>query len=109
MTKGRVARSFLGVVGAPRPLSRRTVRALNLSTEHAVIILQVVRGGPADEAGLQTGDLVIRIGDRDVATMDDVYRFLTEWPAGKPVTVTVLRLGQQLAIDVRPSEAAPDG
>lgn len=109
MTKGRVARSFLGIAGAPRPLSRRTVRALNLSTDHAVIILQVVRGGPADRAGLQTGDLVIRIGDRDVATMDDVFRFLTEWPAGKPVTVTILRLGQQLAVDVEPAEAAPDG
>ena len=93
MTQGRVTRSFLGIAGSPRPLSRRTVRALNLSTEQAVVILQVVRGGPADQAGLQTGDLLIRIGDRDVATMDDVYRFLTEWPAGKPVTVNILRLG----------------
>jgi S1-C subfamily serine protease len=106
MTQGRVTRSFLGIAGSPRPLSRRTVRALNLSIEQAVIILQVVPGGPADQAGLQAGDLLIRIGERDVATMDDVYRFLTEWPAGKPVRVTVLRLGKQLEMDVRPSEAA---
>jgi S1-C subfamily serine protease len=106
MTQGRVTRSYLGIAGAPRPLSRRTVQALNLSTEHAVVILEAVRGGPADQAGLQTGDLLIRIGDRDVATMDDIYRFLTEWPAGKPVKVAVLRLGKQLEIDVRPSEAA---
>jgi S1-C subfamily serine protease len=106
ITQGRVTRSFLGIAGAPRPLSRRTVRALNRSTEHAVVILEVVRGGPADQAGLQTGDLLIRIGDRDVATMDDVYRFLTDWPAGKPVRVTVLRLGERLEIEVRPAEAA---
>lgn len=109
MTRGRVARSFLGIAGAPRPLSRRTIRALNLSAEQAVIILQVVNGGPADQAGLQVGDLVIRIGDRDVATMDDIYRFLTEWPAGKPVNVAILRLGQQHTIEVQPSEAAPGG
>ena len=106
MTQGRVTRSFLGIAGAPRPLSRRTIRALNLSTEHAVVILEVTRGGPAYQAGLQTGDLLIRIGERDVATMDDIYRFLTEWPAGKPVKVTILRLGKQLEIDVRPAEAA---
>ena len=106
MTQGRVTRSFLGIAGAPRPLSRRTIRALNLSTEHAVVILEVTRGGPAYQAGLQTGDLLIRIGERDVATMDDIYRFLTEWPAGKPVKVTILRLGKQLEFDVRPAEAA---
>ncbi len=105
MTQGRVTRSFLGIAGSPRPLSRRTVRALNLSAEQAVVILQVVPDGPADRAGLQTGGLLIRIGERDVATMDDVYWFLTEWPAGKLVKVVVLRLGKQLEIDVRPSEA----
>jgi S1-C subfamily serine protease len=105
MTQGRVVRSFLGIAGVPRPLSRRTIRALNLSTERAVVVLEVARGGPADEAGLQTGDLLIRIGDRDVETMDDIYRFLTEWPTGRPVKVTILRLGKQLDLDIRPSEA----
>ncbi len=106
MTQGRVTRSFLGIAGVPRLLSRRTVHALNLSTEHAVVILEVARDGPADQAGLRTGDLLIRIGDRDVETMDDIYRLLTEWPAGKSVKVTILRLGQRLELDVRPSEAA---
>jgi S1-C subfamily serine protease len=106
MTQGRVTRSFLGIAGTSRPLSRRTVHALNLSTERAVVLLEVARGGPADQAGLQIGDLLIRIGDRDVATMDDIYRFLTEWPAGRPVKVTLLRLGKQLELDIRPSEAA---
>jgi S1-C subfamily serine protease len=105
MTQGRVIRSFLGIAGVSRPLSRRTVRALNLSTERAVVLLEVVRGGPADQAGLQTGDLLIRIGERDVATTDDIYGFLTEWPAGKSVSVTILRLGRQLEIEVRPAEA----
>jgi len=105
MTKGRVVRSFLGIAGVPRPLSRRTVRALNLSTEQAVVLLEVAPGGPAHQAGLQAGDLLIRMNDRDVATMDDIYRFLTEWPAGQPVKVTILRLGQQLDLAVRPSEA----
>ena len=109
MAQGRVTRSFLGIAGSPRPLGRRTVRALNLSVEQAVVVLQVVRGGPADQAGLQIGDLLIRIEDREVATMDDVYRFLTEWPAGKPVRLVLLRLGRQLEIDVRPVEAMPEG
>jgi S1-C subfamily serine protease len=104
MTRGRVVRSFLGIAGVPRPLSRRTVRTLNLPTERAVVILEVAHDGPADQAGLRTGDLLIRIGDRDVQTMDDIYRFLTEWPAGRPVKVAVLRLGQRLELEVRPSE-----
>ena len=54
------------------------------------------------------GDLLTRIGNRDVGTMDDVYRFLTEWPAGQPVKLAILRLGAQLEIEVRPAEAASD-
>jgi S1-C subfamily serine protease len=106
MTQGKVTRSFLGIAGVPRLLSRRTVRVLNLATEHAVVILEVARGGPADQAGLRTGDLLIRIGDRDVQTMDDIYRFLTEWPAGKSVKVAILRLGKRLELEVQPAEAA---
>jgi S1-C subfamily serine protease len=109
MRRGRVSRSYLGIAGVSRPLSRRTVRTLDLPMAQAVLILEVTRGGPADQAGLQSGDLLIRIGDRDVATLDDVYGFLTDWPAGKSVKVVVLRLGKRLEVDVQPAEAAPEG
>lgn len=104
MTQGKVTRGYLGIVGASRPLSRRTVRVLNLRNEHAVVILEVVEGSPAAQAGVQTGDLLLRIGDSNVASMDDVYRFLTGWPAGKPVRLAILRMGEYLDLDVRPSE-----
>ncbi len=105
---GPARKDRLGIAGASRPVSRRVAQVLNLSTEQAVIIHQVVPGGPADQAGVQAGDMLVRIGGRDVATMDDVSRFLIGWPAGRPVTATVLRLGSRLEVDLRPSEAGAD-
>jgi hypothetical protein len=54
----------------------------------------------------EDGRAVERAGSASGAVIapDDIYRFLTERPAGQPVKVIVLRLGQRLELEVRPSE-----
>jgi S1-C subfamily serine protease len=106
LVHGRVRRSSLGIAGRQRPLDRRLVRFHNLNNDHAVEVLAVDPNGPARQAGVQTGDLIVAIEGRDVASVDDLHRVLAEWPIGQPASLAVLRGRERVTIHVVPVEAA---
>jgi S1-C subfamily serine protease len=105
LTHGRVRRGHLGLAGRQRPLDRRLVRFHQLKEESAVEALSVDPQGPAGRAGLREGDLITGIEGQDVASVDDLHRFLAEWPVGQSVTLTVLRGRERLNLIVVPGEA----
>jgi S1-C subfamily serine protease len=105
LSQGRVPRGYLGITGRSRVLGRRIIRFHGLKTESAVEIVSMDASGPAFKAGLRAGDLVVAIHDRPVATVDDLHRFLAEWPIGDPVSVTVVRHKEKNAYTVIPDEA----
>jgi S1-C subfamily serine protease len=106
LTLGRVRRGYLGIAAQQRPLSRRTARFFNLTQASAVEVLSVTRGGPAAQGGMRKGDLIVSMNGTDIATVDLLQKFLADWPIGKPVNVSVLRVQERLEIGVTPSEAA---
>lgn len=70
-----------------------------------VVILQVIEGGPADAAGLQEtligqssvvrlGDIIQKIGDKEVADMNDMLEALEAYRPGETATIEYLRDGQ---------------
>ena len=67
-------------------------------------MVSVESGGPAAQAGIQRGDLVISINEQKVASIDDLHRFLTKWPIGQPVRITVIRGKEKKEFEVTPSE-----
>ena len=106
LAKGRVERGFLGVIGYRRRLDRRLVRFHKLGKEHGVEVVSLDPSGPARKAGLQTGDIIISIHGREVTSPDDLFRFLSEWPVGRRVVVTLLRRKSKLDLEVAPAAAS---
>src|SRR6267142_458511 len=104
LARGRVSRAYLGFGGQSRPLDRRLARALGLANTRAVEIISIEPATPAAGAGLQTGDLVVAIGDRPVETVDDVHRLLFAWSIGAPLTVAVVRGVDRRDVTVTPIE-----
>jgi S1-C subfamily serine protease len=102
---GRVRRGYLGIAGQGRPLDRRLARFHSLANEYAVEVVSVEPGAPAGQAGLRPGDLIVAINERMVTSVDDLHRFLAEWPIGQPATLTVVRGREKLALPVVPTEA----
>ncbi len=67
--------------------------------------LRVVRvDGPAKEAGLKDGDLVLRVGDRPVHFALDLERYMLSVPADQPVPVLVERAGRTERLELRLAE-----
>jgi S1-C subfamily serine protease len=88
---GRVRRGFLGIAGQSVPLLRRVTRFHKLSQSGGVLITSLEPGAPAALAGLREGDLIVRMDDQIVESLDDLHRLLTEARIGARATLTVLR------------------
>jgi len=103
---GRVRRRQLGIVAGVRKLPRAVVRELDLLADHVVEVIEVVDGGLAQAAGIRTGDFLIAINDRIVASVDDVHRLLATLPLTAPLEVTTVREGRKRIVEI---PAAADG
>ena len=105
LTHGRVRRGFLGIAARQRPLDRRIVRFHDLKKNYAVEVSSVESKGPAGQAGMRAGDLVVAINGSDVQSVDDLHHFLSEWPIGQPVEIDIVRGDSRQILVVVPKEA----
>lgn len=103
---GRVRRGYLGIGGRARPLDRRLVRALELPAAFAVEVMKVEPGSPSSQAGISMGDIIVAANDKAVQSVDDLHRFLSEWPIGEPARLRILRRTELRTVEVRPIEPA---
>jgi S1-C subfamily serine protease len=105
LTHGRVRRGFLGIAGRQRPLDRRIVRFHGLNKNFAVEVLSVESAGPAGIAGMRSGDLIVTINGASVQSVDDLHRFLSEWPIGQSVEIDIVRGNSRETLSLIPEEA----
>ncbi len=102
MVEGRVRRAYLGVVGVPAPLpddvAERTGQRAGLR------VIEVVDGGPAHEAGLRKGDLVLTVGRERIHDAQGIQRRLFAEVIGTNLAITVLRNGAMVDVYARPTE-----
>jgi S1-C subfamily serine protease len=104
LAHGRVRRSYLGIRARTRALDRRLGRSVGLEQESGVEVDEVEAGSPS--AGvIQTGDVLVTMDGEVVATIDEVHRRLTGWPAGKLLPLVVLRGRRRVDLAVRPTPA----
>jgi S1-C subfamily serine protease len=104
MTDGRVRRAYLGAGLAARPLPPRLARTLG--RRDCVEIVQLVPGGPAERAGLVTGDLIVALGDTPVEDVPGLQRLMVGELIDTPTTVTVGRDDRLLELPLVPVELA---
>jgi S1-C subfamily serine protease len=102
ITEGRVPRARIGVGGENVPISRRYVRHFDLPRESGVRAIQVEKGGPAQEAGLQEGDLIIGLGDENIGGVDDLHRLLVGHEAVRDTVLRVIRRTERIDLPIRP-------
>jgi S1-C subfamily serine protease len=105
---GRVRRGYLGVAGSTMELDRRIVVALGLAQQRAVRIVSVETGGPAAQAGLRAGDILLGLDGQAIESVDALYQALTPERVAQDGMAKVLRPGatQPLYLAVRPVEAS---
>ncbi|UOZ08184.1 MULTISPECIES: S1C family serine protease [unclassified Amycolatopsis] len=102
VVEGRVRRAYLGVVGVPAPLPDDV--AERTGQEAGLRVREVVSGGPAERAGLRTGDLVLTVGRARVSDAQGIQRQLFAEVIGTALPITVLRNGAMVDVYATPAE-----
>jgi S1-C subfamily serine protease len=67
-------------------------------------VAQVITGGPADRAGLRTGDLLLSAGGHPVSKSQDLQRLMFSDAIGHPLAITVMRNGALVDVIAEPTE-----
>ena len=102
MRSGRVRRAYLGIAGGTRPLPPPT--AERLGRKAGVEVHEVVSGSPAAAGKVQSGDIIVSVGDTGVSKAGDLQRLMVDTRIGSSLTLTLLRGDQLLELDVIPAE-----
>ncbi|MFE7800930.1 S1C family serine protease [Nocardia sp. NPDC057440] len=106
LSEGQVRRAYLGLVGVPAPLPANV--AERTGQPAGVRVVEVVRGGPADHAGLRRGDLVLSVARSQVRDAQGIQRQLFADAIGVSLPVTVLRNGAMVDVFAVPIELTVD-
>ncbi len=86
---GSFSRPVLGIRWAE--ITSRMAYAYRLPVESGVYVMDVTRNGPADIAGIQADDIIVRIGDYSIEENGSFYNCLFKYSPGDTVEVEVYR------------------
>ena len=111
---GEVKRAYLGVSTAD--VDSEIARELDLPADRGALVQSVVRGGPADDAGLRGGnrqtqqglaaggDLIVKVGDRDIADPSALADTIARLKPGEEVRIEYFRGDERRSAQVKLSE-----
>jgi S1-C subfamily serine protease len=105
MRDGVVRRSYIGVAGQTIPVPRRVVRFHQLPVETGVLVMSVEPKSPAEQAGLNPGDIIVEFDRVNIDGIDDLHRLLTDERAGVPIKLKILRQTESLTLSIVPEDA----
>jgi Do/DeqQ family serine protease len=105
---GRPVRGWLGVEA--QAITPQIARALELNNTRGVVVIGLVRGGPAHRAGMLPGDVIIAIEGKKISEAREALLAISGHKPGSRVKLEVLRKGQLLMLEAtaieRPARAA---
>jgi S1-C subfamily serine protease len=105
LVHGRVRRGFLGLAAQQRQLNRRLARLHDLQNTFAIEVVTINPGGPAEQAGMRKGDMIVSISGRKTETVDDIHRLLSDRTLENPLGLVLLRGKERIVLNVTPVEA----
>jgi len=96
---GRVIRPWLGISGAN--LNQALARRYDIPADSGVLVVEIDARGPAYEAGLRVGDVLVELGSQAVKEMKDVISALSKHHPREYLEVGFIRLGGKRSTSIR--------
>ena len=96
---GETRRGWLGV--QIQEITEEVAKDMDLQEEKGALVTQVVKGSPADKAGIETGDVIIKFGNKEINKMRELTTNVANTEIGKNVRVELLRLGKKKTVTVK--------
>jgi Do/DeqQ family serine protease len=110
VAKGKVSHPFLGIQmrtltdNLKQQLNEDPKRPVTIKLDRGVVVFGVARNSPAASAGMQRGDVIVKLNGQAVKTAEEVQTIVDQTTVGQPVNVDVDRDGKSVTLAVRPGE-----
>jgi S1-C subfamily serine protease len=104
---GYVRRAYIGVSGQTAPIPRRYAVLAGVDNKMGALLAQIEAEGPAAQAGLLSGDVVIKLDGVDINGVDDLIRVLDRDRIDRTLEMDILRTGRLRAVAIHPVERKP--
>ncbi|MBI1847575.1 MAG: DegQ family serine endoprotease, partial [Candidatus Rokubacteria bacterium] len=108
IASGRVVRGWLGI--AIQDLTDDLAKSFGVAERQGILVADVMKGGPAEAAGLKPGDVIVEFASAPVREVPELQRAVAGVAPGRPVSVVVVREGKRVSVTVTlgemPSEEA---
>ena len=102
--KGKVTRGWLGVY--IQRLTPEAAENLGLSGRSGALVSDVTSGGPAEKAGIRSGDVIVGFNGKEIRNEHDLPQAVASTKPGKTVDVRLLREGKEMTLAVTIAEMA---
>lgn len=103
ISKGNVSRGYMGVT--IQPVTEELAQSFGLKQVKGALVNDVIKGGPADKAGIRQGDVITALNGSEVRDPSHLQRLVAEAGVGKVVKVSVFRDGKALELSIALSSA----
>lgn len=105
ISHGQVVRGWIGV--EPQDITPELAESFGLTKKTGAIIAGVLKGGPADKAGLKPGDILISVEGKPVTDTTEMLNLIAQLTPGQKAKMTVLRKSQENVIEITVGKRPP--
>jgi Do/DeqQ family serine protease len=106
MNKGHITRPWMGV--QVQPLNEQLAAYFGLKSTTGALVSGIVSGSPAEKAGLQQGDVILKVDSQEIKSPDDLVNYVKNLKIGQKVVLLIERQGKTmylpLAIKEKPAQ-----
>ncbi|MDN4053685.1 Do family serine endopeptidase [Massilia sp. YIM B02763] len=95
---GQVVRGWIGIES--QDITPELAASFGLGRDKGAIIAGVVRGSPADRAGMRPGDILLSVQGKQVGNTNDMMNLIADLPPGDKAKMTVMRKNRETTLDV---------
>ena len=100
--KGRVVRGYLGTT--VQKITPEIAESLSLKQTTGALVADVVKGGPAEKAGIKPGDIIVEFDKKEIKDSSDLPSVVARVAPGMAVQLKVLREGKQISLPITVGE-----
>jgi len=101
-TNGRVTRPWLGVM--VDTVNEEDIKQFSLKSEKGAIVRQIVKGSPADKAGVKLNDVITNLGDKEINSPEELINTVYTLKVGKRTEMKIFRNKSEVLVSITPEQ-----